>query len=356
MRLSCAKSSLFRCFIILILFSTCLLVFLTMRYVEFFFKDDLNIYNDFSQGIIIESRAPYRFAVISTSLASESKFYYMLYIPICAIAWRRIGYEPLVLMVRNRNSTLNGVSYKTIQYLKKFRIRVLNIEAPLENANQLGMIARLFLGGLPDDIVHDDDFLLTTDSDLLPIKKNYFNFYNTKAISILNAFNIGKVMYRNKEVDMYPMAYVGMRKWQWRGVMNLSRNFKLNGEMIMSHMREIHGVTQFRKNTDIVRGDNVWYLDQKTLTTAINNYVDRDPANRKLNKYKFSGDRLDRSDSNYEWYRKLKNLDNVIDSHMFHDDVRLKINLIMDLLQMMFSKKICDKIIVYFSEFFSLIV
>jgi hypothetical protein len=356
MRLSCVKSALFRYHVLLILLSTSVFVYLIFDHIEFYIRDDMKTYNDFSLDVIIETHAPTRFAVISTSLVDKPKFYYMLYIPMCALAWRRIGYEPLVLIVRNRQlSVVSQVSNKTIQYLNRFNIRIVYVEAPVEYVNQLGMLARIFTGGLPDDIVRKDDFVIISDSDLIPVSKSYFNFYNTKAITILNAFNIGTVEYKNKQYDMYPMAYIGMRKWQWQEVMNLSRTFELNGEMIMTRLREIHGPGQFRKNAEVIRGDDVWYLDQRTVTILINDFIKEDNVRRKLNKYKFTGIRLDRSFSASKWYGKLRNFENIIDCHMYHAEAKLKINLIMRFLEKLFNKNICDQLTVYFAEFFAII-
>jgi hypothetical protein len=113
MRLKCPNSSLFSCLIIVTIVST--LIYVSYDNLRFILATDPNTYNDFSLDIITEARAPKRYAIISTSMVDNSKFYYMLYIPICCIAWRRIGYEPLVMIVTNSQAPVSSVATPTRQ-------------------------------------------------------------------------------------------------------------------------------------------------------------------------------------------------------------------------------------------------
>jgi hypothetical protein len=219
------------------------------------------------------------------------------------------------------------------------------------------MMARIYLGALPNEIVKENDYIITTDSDLIPVSNSYFNFYNTKAITVLNAYCIGFVDRKRKKYEMFPMAYIGMRKWQWKEVMNMSGKEELNGETMMTHLRLIHGDGMFRKNVEVMRGDEIWYLDQKTVTIVINEYVNDEnfKFKRKLNKFRFTGFRLDRSDTPSRWYGKIDSFNLVIDAHMYHADSKVKVKLIVDFLKRLFNKNICDMLNTYFREFFSLI-
>jgi hypothetical protein len=334
-----------------------LIILVTIYFIYYvFFTSNRN--NDFSLDAIIESTAPKKYAIISTSLVDDSKYYYMLYIPICCIAWRRIGYEPLVLIVNNPQSTVSPLANKTIEYLEKFKIRIVYVPVAVENVRQMGMFARIYAGALPNEIIKEEDYIITTDSDLIPVSKSHFNLFNTHAITVhMDAFNNGYFTHNGKEVEMYTMAYIGMRKWQWKEVMNISKDMTLNGEAIINKLKKIHGDKVIRKNNEIAAGDDVWYLDQKTVTLAINDYLN-DPKfrhQRKLNKVKFTGIRLDRSDSPRYWYLKLALFSLINDAHMYHADSKKKIKLIVDFLELVFNKNICDKLKIYFNEFFSLL-
>jgi hypothetical protein len=280
----------------------------------------------------------------------------MLYIPICAIAWRRIGYEPIILIVRDPDIGVGTVANKTIEYLNLFKIRIVYVSAQLDYIDQLGMLARIYACTLPDEIINEDDFLITSDSDLIPVNKNFFNFYNTKAITILNAFCCHKIHHDGKAYDMFPMSYIGMRKWQWREVMKIPNGMKLNGENMMSHLKKKYTRAVFRKNNETQKGDDVWYLDQITVTIAINEYVNDEAFRhrRKLNKFYF-GPRFDRIDPPEVWYEKLKSADQMIDAHMYHGDVKPHAKIIFDFFEKLFNKNIIDRLRTYFNEVFSLL-
>jgi hypothetical protein len=321
----------------------------------FVFSPDPNIYNDFSQDVLIESHAPKKYAIISTALVANTKYFYLMYIPICAIAWRRIGYEPIVLIVNNPKATVSQVANRTIEYLNRLKVRIVYVQAPLDHIDQLGQLARLYSGALSDDVIKDEDFILTTDSDMIPVSHKFFNQYNTKAITILNAHGIGTVNHKGKQYDMVPMMFIGMRKWQWREVMRLPKDMVLNGENIMKNVMKINDGGVFRKNKDFTRGDDVWYLDQNTVTIAIYEYLNDDKfkSERKLNKYKYTGMRLDRGDSRDTWYRKLNSFDLITDAHMFHGDSKDYLKRILDFLEILFNKKIYKQLNAFIHELLS---
>jgi hypothetical protein len=280
-----------------------------------------------------------------------------MYIPICAIAWRRIGYEPLVLIIDNPKAPASQVANKTIEYLNRLRVQIVYVPAPFDNTNQLGQLARLYSGALSDEIVKDEDYILTTDSDMIPVSYNFFNQYNTKAITILNANGIDIVKHKGKQYDMVSMMSIGMRKWQWREVMRIPKDMVLNGESIMKNVLKINDGGVFRKNEEVDRGDNIWYIDQNTVTIAIYEYINDEKFKfeRKLNKYKSTGMRLDRSDSRDIWYRKLNSFDLITDAHMFHGDFKDHHKWVLDFLQILFNKKIYKQLNDFIQELLSFV-
>jgi len=76
---------------------------------------------------------------------------------------------------------------KSIEYLRLLKVKMVNVNSPKNYETMIGMLSRLFNGLLPDDLVSPNDFVITTDSDLYPIKKDFYNILNTNAISIENA-------------------------------------------------------------------------------------------------------------------------------------------------------------------------
>jgi hypothetical protein len=255
---------------------------------------------------------------------------------------------------------VSPVASKTIEYLNQLKVRIVYVPVPLEYTNQLGMLARLYAGALPETIVRSIDYMIISDSDLVPVSKTYFNIYNSSAITALNAYGIGTTERNGKRYDMFAMGYIGMRKWQWREVMSITKNTILDGANIMKHIKMVHGKngeTAFRTNDQVVRGDGYWYLDQNTITIAIYDYLNDEKfkLQRKVDRYHYTGIRLDRADDAAGWYSKMQMFDRVIDSHLYHGDAKEKLKLYTDLSKKMFDKSTCDSLKTYFDEFFKLI-
>jgi hypothetical protein len=151
---------------------------------------------------------------------------------------------------------------------------------------------------------------------------------------------------------MFTMASIGMRKWQWREVMRLPKDMVLNGKSLMKNVNMINDDAVFRKNEEFTRFDKNWYLDQNTITIAINEYINDEnfKFERKLNKYKYTGMRLDREDSQDTWYRKLNSFDLITDAHLFQGDSRGHLKRLLDFLEILFNKKIYKQLNAFIHE------
>jgi len=124
------------------------------------------------------------------------------------------------------------------------------------------MLSRLFVGLLPANLASENDFIITSDSDLYPVNNNFYNTINNDALKVWNANCCGIFKHENKSYQMYPISYIGMRKWQWFDVMKLNHdNYKLNGKSILKKISESFNKTVFIKpNNKINKGDPTWYL------------------------------------------------------------------------------------------------
>ena len=129
---------------------------------------------------------PRKFSVISASLFSESD--YMFNLPFVALAWRRIGIEPIILLVKSNSTKPSELTNKTIEYLDKFKIKIVYIQSPDGYDVTVAMLSRLFVGLLSESTIKENDFILTSDADLIPINKNYYAIDNSNHIRAWNAF------------------------------------------------------------------------------------------------------------------------------------------------------------------------
>lgn len=159
------------------------------------------------------NRTTSAYVVISSNFDINTDFY-SFYLPITATSWRRLGVEPVVILVKSNSTDENNELYKKVlEYLKILNIITVNIDSPPNNELIIGMTARLFVGLLPDEIVKDDQFIMTSDTDLLPIKESYYNIAESKdKIVLWNAFCCGSFSHKNVQYEMYPIGHIGMRK------------------------------------------------------------------------------------------------------------------------------------------------
>jgi len=187
-----------------------------------------------------------RYAIVSVNLDTESD-YYLFYLPIVCMSWRKIGFEPIVFGVHsenNRSSTSSSskLAQKTIEYLELFHVKLRYLNAFTGYSKMSGMLARLLIGIVDDDLVKDEDFIFQTDADLLPINKTYYNRFDENSKNSIHLFDIssykdpiqGKYKFKTKNYKMLYMAHIGMTKKQWREVLNLNKfDHKFDGHTIL---------------------------------------------------------------------------------------------------------------------------
>lgn len=261
-----------------------------------------------------------KFVVISSTL-EYLKDHYMFHLPMTAQSWRRLNFEPIVFVVKPKNET-NKLALTVLKYLKLLNINVVEVSTVENYEVIIGMVSRLFVGLSSDYLIKDDDMILTSDTDLFPLNKNYFSFDSSNSIKLWNSDCCDNFSYNNKSYRMYTMLNIGMRKKQWREVMQLDNQneLKIDGESVIKLIRNMFGDWYIQKNNDIKRGSSVWFLDQMTVSIKIHQYVNEENKTN-LTKIKFQGTRLNRNTFfNPNWFNQ-KQLNFLTDFHSFHDDV-----------------------------------
>jgi hypothetical protein len=166
-------------------------------------------YTDSPAKIFIDQKIPgsanRQFAIFACSIHSTTQAY-TFYTPITASSWKRVGYETIVVFVGD--FTLPNVLTSRLNlsrtYLKHVGAYVMDIQCNASYAVKLSQLVRVFSGFLPDSIVHDDDYILTGDSDLMPLKaKEYLPTSGTDGF-IFNAFCCGSFRRRERSYKMFP--------------------------------------------------------------------------------------------------------------------------------------------------------
>jgi hypothetical protein len=318
-------------------------------------KDEEDELYSANMDLIMSKRVSRKYAVMSLTEVNNNTFYYSIYLPVCALAWRRIGYEPIVIFViKSSTDTFSTFTNKTMEYLNLFKVKVFLVHSPPDYENHLSQLARLYVGLLPSSLVKENDFVLLADSDIIPVRKNLFQFYNTLSIVLVNGYGVGEVIYKGVLYEVFAISYMGMRKCQWREVMNVTKNMSLTGELVLEKASMFFGNGSVRKNNEIKKGDTHWDLDQKIVSIGIHRYVRASGGLIKLSKFRLNS-RLDRYYSDLQWANMTQTYTRTDDCHLFHQDAEKRFNLTFGLLSKMFNKNICDVLLKYFTEFFVLL-
>jgi hypothetical protein len=130
------------------------------------------------------------FVLISIDINSN-KDYYMFILPYTTVAWRRLNYEPILFFIteqKNLSSKKQKQLRKTTQYLSFLNVTILKVPSHQKYPFMVPMIIRLFSGILPDNLVNDNDFVITSDADLIPVNEKYYIHSSKNSIIIWNAF------------------------------------------------------------------------------------------------------------------------------------------------------------------------
>ena len=310
-----------------------------------------------------------KYVVISSNL-DKNKPYYYFYLPIIAEAWRRIDFEPVFLIVSSDFENINEQASKSIEYLKKLNCKIKFLQSDPSYEVMTSMISRLFVGIFPNELISDDDFVLTTDADLIPISKSYYDFnQDHSSIKIWNAYccNDTEIEFNNEIYRMFPISHVGMTKTHWRGVMGLNfQNYKLDTDSVFKKINEIfeNNKTLIQKNENIFLGDTTWYLDQKILSIKIHEYVFR-LKRASLDLKPYEGMRLNRfyknikneliflNENDFSTFMRL-NFSQLTDFHAFHNFNYNNWDLFKKLIERVFDFEETEFFSKYFNEFNSL--
>lgn len=178
--------------------------------------------------------SPVKYALLSSNIDDTNNLFYIFYLPFTAQAWRTVGYEPVVLLVTSQKNNLTRYALKTIEYLNLLNVKLVYIDCDPDYQVITSMVGRLFVGVLDEEIVKEQDFVITSDADLIPLQKSYYeaNINNTE-IKVWNAFCCGNFDFKGKSIAMYPIGHIGMRKYQWKEMMQLNDSTKLTTKSVI---------------------------------------------------------------------------------------------------------------------------
>ena len=280
-----------------------------------------------------------RFALFSSTLDDN----YTFNIPVVIHAWRRLNIEPIVVIVMDDNKfkyNENSSSGQILNYLARTNVKTFYIKADAKFSIVIAQVIRLFIGIISDHVINDDDYVMTTDSDLAPLSLSYYNVDMSRietTITIWNAyccgyFRVFRMFPFYRSYRMFPMGHIGMTKKTWRNVMKLNETkFNFDGDSVLKWLLEIYG-DGFKQGDE--KSAFSWTIDQRLVSVFVDEYQASNKASLDLRPY--TGTRLDRVYDETEWDRMLNDNSLKTDSHLFQSQTVTSIKIFQTFLSRFF--------------------
>jgi len=178
---------------------------------------------------------------------------YDLPAPIVAAAWRRLGYEPLVIVVaedeqhaaRLRSRNADGIG--AVVELRAMHVKVLvTVPAKGKSPGQTGQLVRMAAVVLDD--LWDAEAVVVTDADMMPLSLPYFLQARPHKMTV---FNYGILP------DQFAMCYLQAPASIWRDVLGFR-----GGQPLVSPSAAVEAI--FAET-----GEDGWGTDQIVITERI---------------------------------------------------------------------------------------
>lgn len=223
---------------------------------------------------------PVKYAVFCASTpngASYRSFDYAYNLPLTALAWERIGYKSIVLIIGSRCEWENDPALRLIlARLEERRGTTIFIASPLEYRQTLSQAARIFVANMKEFPGNDNDYLITTDADLWPLRKEHYIPDPNMDVMLLHWGCCGNFTMNNRTYTMYMMSNIGATVAVWRDVINTNHSFAFDTESILDYLEEMFGD---QARSPVIVGEERWYMDQKLVTVRFTEWIEKHGEN-----------------------------------------------------------------------------
>lgn len=177
--------------------------------IEFRFPD-LNTNFKFLNGLQVEEETKH-FAVFSCATPSKDShrgFDYAFYLPLTVLAWQRVGFNSIVVIIGERQYWLDHPTLSfVLESLSGFNetVRVVFIPAKPENQLLLSQTSRLFVANM--NLVRKSDYIITSDADLWPLSASHFVPRANKSLILVHSHCCGDFQFNKSSYRMIPMVF-----------------------------------------------------------------------------------------------------------------------------------------------------
>ncbi len=263
-----------------------------------------------------------KYAVYSCTTTQGSIMSYAYSLPLTALAWRRIGFGSIVLLIGDsRKWKTSPVWYHVYSNLRKLDCVIIFLNISHQNEIMLSQTARMFAANLlPATDSENEPYLITADADIWPIDRKSFLLPKGKAILSLNSACCGNFKHGNKKwYTMLPMSYIGMYPSTWKAVTKRHGMQPNSMAGIVELLQKVFGDVVLQP---VNKGKKPgWYLDQRFISVLIFDWLSKNTDEQNMLQLRpgFPGKgRIDRSG----W--KLDTIEGKNDSHILKGGYRIK--------------------------------
>lgn len=222
------------------------------------------------------SEKPVYYAVFCSNTpngVSYRTYDYAYNLPLTALAWERIGFKSIAIIIGSRCEWENDPALSLVlSHLEARRATALFVSSPLEYRTTLSQTARAFAVNLPGFPGKDNDFLITSDSDLWPLRREHYTPRPNFNVLLVHSGCCGTFKSNNKTYPMYPMSNIGATVSTWRQIMNENHPIATDAEGMLDYFAEIFGE---QARSPVVVGQETWYMDQRGVSIRLAEWMDK---------------------------------------------------------------------------------
>lgn len=290
------------------------------------------------------------FGCATPSKMSHRGFDYAFYLPLTVTAWNRIGFQSIVLIIGRENEWKDhpALSY-VLDSLKDLKASIIFMDADVKHRMMISQTARIFAANLKDYPGRDADYIITSDADLWPLRRDYYLPRENHSLLLLHSDCCGDFNHSNRSYRMIPMGYIGANAAIWRKIFGSTSIIK-DSEDILKYFSNFFGEKVYR-GADFGTGE--WYYDQKLISILVEEWMKKE-FNQNVT-YEVSYDlngRIDRSSWNPEEIKESQ-FERYFDAHLPLDGfLPENWSKILPLIQLMYGSNHTSWFDVYVKKFY----
>lgn len=188
--------------------------------------------------------------------------------------YNNIGITPILVHVTDDLNSNYSINYYDKYIIFKIK-KILNINSGFQAQISRLFITQFFL----------NDVLLTSDIDMFPLSKNYFNSINDIDENKMVIFSSDAY---NNEVR-YPMCYNAAKGKIFSSILNLNNSFKEFCEKLLTYNWGWDTDEKFFSSKIVLRKDDCVFLKRGWINGVAKNRIDRVNWNYDVSKLKEGG-------------------------------------------------------------------